>query len=63
MCLASTVVASWSLTQKLADSNLFTKMTVMTNIFVTEFVDFVFFVVFFNNGEQIENNVTLFGNG
>ena len=34
MCLAGTVVASWSLTQELAGLNTF---TVMINIFVTEF--------------------------
>ena len=34
VCLASTVVASWSLTQEVPGSNPF---TVMTNIFVTEF--------------------------
>ena len=37
MCLAGAVVASWSLTQEVASSNPF---TVMTNIFVTEFVEF-----------------------
>ena len=37
MCLAGTVVASWSLTQEVAGSNPF---TVMTNIFVTEFSEF-----------------------
>ena len=37
MCLAGTVVASWSLTQEVACSNPF---TVMTNIFVTEFAEF-----------------------
>ena len=37
MCLAGAVVASWSLTQEMAGSNLF---TVMTNIFVTEFSEF-----------------------
>ena len=37
MCLAGTVVASWSLTQEVAGSSLF---TVMTNIFVTEFSKF-----------------------
>ena len=34
MCLAGTVVASWSLTQEVAGSSPF---TVLTNIFVTEF--------------------------
>ena len=34
MCLADAVVASWSLTQKVAGSSPF---IVMTNIFVTEF--------------------------
>ena len=34
VCLAGTVVVSWSLTQEVAGSNPF---TVMTNIFVTEF--------------------------
>ena len=37
MCLASDVVASWSLRQEVAGSSLF---TVMTNIFVTEFSEF-----------------------
>ena len=37
MCLAGTVVASWSLTQEVAGSNHF---TVMKNIFVTEFTEF-----------------------
>ena len=37
MCLAGTVVASWSLTEEVACSNPF---TVMTNIFVTEFAEF-----------------------
>ena len=37
-CLAGTVVATWSLTQKMASSSPF---TVMTNIFVTEFSDSV----------------------
>ena len=37
MCLAVTVVASWSLAKEVADSNPF---TVMTNIFVTEFAEF-----------------------
>ena len=37
MCLASTVVASWSLVLEAAGSNPF---TVMTNIFVTEFSEF-----------------------
>ena len=36
MCLAGTVVASWSLTQEVA-------FTVMTNIFVTEFNEFAEF--------------------
>ena len=36
MCLAGAVVASWSLTQEVADSSPF---TVMTNIFVTEFAE------------------------
>ena len=34
MCLAGAVVASWSLTQEMAGFN---PLTVMTNIFVTEF--------------------------
>ena len=37
--LAGVVVTSWSLTQKVADANLF---TVMTNIFVTEFSENVY---------------------
>ena len=37
MCLASTVVASWSFTQDVAGSNPF---TVMTNIFVSECSEF-----------------------
>ena len=37
MCLADTVVASWSLTQELVGSSPF---TTMTNIFVTEFAEF-----------------------
>ena len=37
MCLAGTVVASWSLTQEVAGSNTF---TIMTNILVTEFSEF-----------------------
>ena len=37
MCLAGTVGASWSLTQKMASSSPF---TVMTNIFVTELSGF-----------------------
>ena len=37
MCLAGTLVASWSLTQEIAGSNPF---TVMTNIFVTELSKF-----------------------
>ena len=37
MCLAGPVVASWSLIQEVAGSN---PLTVMTNIFVTEFTDF-----------------------
>ena len=37
MCLASTVVASWSLTQEVAGSSPY---TVMVNIFVTEFTEF-----------------------
>ena len=37
MCLAGAVVASWSLTQEVAGSSLF---TVMTNIFLTEFAEF-----------------------
>ena len=37
MCLAGTVVAFWSLTQKVAGSSPF---TVMTNVFVTEFAKF-----------------------
>ena len=37
MCLAGTVEASWSVKQKVADSNPF---TVMTNFFVTEFSKF-----------------------
>ena len=37
MCLAGTMVASWSLTQEVIGSSPF---TVMTNIFVTEFAEF-----------------------
>ena len=37
MCLAGTVVASWSLTQEVAGLGPF---TVMANIFVTEFAEF-----------------------
>ena len=37
MCLAGTVVATWSLTQKITSSS---PSTVMTNIFVTEFSRF-----------------------
>ena len=37
MCLAGTVVASWSFTQDVAGSNPF---TVMTNIFVSECSEF-----------------------
>ena len=37
MCLAGTVVASWSLTQVVAGSNPF---TVLTNGFVAEFAEF-----------------------
>ena len=37
MCLADTVVASWSLTQEMASSSPFTVTCVMTDIFVTEF--------------------------
>ena len=37
MCLAGTVVASWSLTQEMSGLSPF---TVMTNIFVTEFREF-----------------------
>ena len=37
MCLADTVVVSWSLMQEIAGSIPF---TVMTNIFVTEFAKF-----------------------
>ena len=37
MCLAGTVVASWSLTQEVAGSSPF---TVMTNAFGTEFDEF-----------------------
>ena len=37
MCLAGTVVASWSLTQEVAGSKYF---TVMTNIFANEFIVF-----------------------
>ena len=36
MCLAGAVVASWSLTQEVVGSNVF---TAMTNIFVTEFAE------------------------
>ena len=35
-CLAGAVVACWSLTQEVAGSSPF---TVMTNIFVTEFIE------------------------
>ena len=38
MCLAGTVVTSWSLTQEMADSNPF---IVMTNIIDTEFAEFI----------------------
>ena len=38
LCLAGTVVASWSLTQEVASLSPF---TVMTNIFVTEFSEFI----------------------
>ena len=37
VCLAGTVVASWSLTQEVASSNPF---TVMTSIFVTKCSEF-----------------------
>ena len=37
MCLADVVVASWALTQDVAVRTL---LVVMTNIFVTEFVEF-----------------------
>ena len=37
MCLAGTVVASWSLMQEVAGLRPF---TVMTNTFVTEFAEF-----------------------
>ena len=37
ICLAGTVVASWSLTQEVVDLSPF---TVMTNIFVAEFAEF-----------------------
>ena len=37
MCLAGDVVASWSLTQEVAGLSPF---TVMTNIFVSQFVEF-----------------------
>ena len=37
ICLASTVAASWSLTQELTGLNPF---TVLTNIFATEFAEF-----------------------
>ena len=37
MCLAGTVVASWSQTQEVAGSNLF---SVLTNILVAEFSEF-----------------------
>ena len=37
VCLAGTVVASWSLTQEVLGLNPF---TVMTNIFITEFAEF-----------------------
>ena len=38
MCLAGTVVASWSLTQEVTGLSPF---TVMTNILVTEFSEFI----------------------
>ena len=38
MCLAGSVIASWSLTQDVAGSSPF---TVMTNIFVFEFTEFI----------------------
>ena len=37
MCLAGTVVTSWSLTQEVAGSGSF---TLMTNISVTQFAEF-----------------------
>ena len=37
MCLAGAVIASWSLTQEVADANSF---TVMSNITVTKFAEF-----------------------
>ena len=37
MCLAGTMVTSWSLTQEVAGSS---PLTVITNIFVTEFSEF-----------------------
>ena len=37
MCLAGTLITSWSLTQQVASLSPF---TVMTNIFVTEFSEF-----------------------
>ena len=38
MCLAGTMIASWSLMQEVAGSSPF---TVMANIFVTEFAEFI----------------------
>ena len=37
MCVAGTVVASWSLTQEVAEGQVWALFTVMRNIFVTEF--------------------------
>ena len=38
MCLAGTMIASWSLMQEVAGSSPF---AVMANIFVTEFAEFI----------------------
>ena len=46
MSFAGTVVVSWSLTQEVAASNPF---TAMTNIFVTEYSEFIEFVEFSEN--------------
>ena len=40
MCLAGTLVASWSLTQEVAGVAGSSPFTVITNIFVTEFAEF-----------------------
>ena len=40
MCLAGTVVPSWSLTQEVTGWQVSSPFTVMTNIIVTEFAEF-----------------------